>query len=260
VAPGADTDVADAALGTEAHLAALGDTGFSSRFPATDSACGRILQEAVAHDAWAEVGALAQPTPTKKRPGTFDHVYEGAVTRDEPPDRAVVVPSSAHDQRRLTRLDRELQASSTTLRAAGRAAAQQEDGCRADAEVAAAAWRAVQTDDHPVEVAVEERPPYGQGRPSRRQPRVVKALRYGRQPTRTARSAHVAPQRAEAGGFVRLTKTPTAGILAPRAADVLKVSKEPPGVEQHDGCLTDPVLVNRRLLKQPERIEALGGV
>jgi hypothetical protein len=120
--------------------------------------------------------------------------------------------------------------------------------------------RAVQTDDHQVEVAVEERPPYGQGRPSRRQPRVVKAMRYGLQPTLTERSAHFAKKRAEAGCCVRLTKTPTAGILAHRAADGRKVYTEPHGVEQHDGLLKDPVMVNSLLLQKPERIEALGVV
>jgi hypothetical protein len=45
----------------------------------------------VAHDAGEEVGALAQTKPTQTRPGTFYNVYEGAVTRDEPPYRAVVV-------------------------------------------------------------------------------------------------------------------------------------------------------------------------
>jgi hypothetical protein len=116
----------------------------------------------------------------------------------------------------------------------------------------------VQTDDHPVAVAVEARPQDGTGRPRRRQPRVVNALRYGLQPTRTERSAPVAKKRAAAGGFVRLTHTPTAGILAPRAADGLKGDNEPHGVEQHYGCVTDPVMVNRLFLKKPERIEALG--
>jgi transposase len=111
VAPGAYIDVADAALVTEENLAALGDTCFVSRLPATSSACGRIIQAAVAHDAWEEVGVLAQTQPTKTRPGTFYHVYEGAVTLDEPPYRAVVVQSSAPDQRRLKRLDRAFQAS-----------------------------------------------------------------------------------------------------------------------------------------------------
>jgi transposase len=260
VAPGAYTYVADAALVTEENLAALGDTCFISRLPATYSECGRIIQEAVAHDAWEEVGALAQTKPTKKRPGTFYNVYEGAVTLDEQPYRAVVVPSSAQDQRRLKRLDRELQASYTTLRAAVRAAAKQEYFCRADAEVAAEALRAVQTDYHQVEVAVEERPQYGKGRPSMRQPRVVKAMRYGLQPTLTERSAHFAKKRAEAGCFVLLTNTPTAGILAHRAADVLKVYKEQHGVEQNYGFLKDPVIVNSLFLKKPERIEALGVV
>jgi Domain of unknown function (DUF4277) len=259
VAPGAYPDVADAALVTAEQLAALGDPCFISRFPATSRACGRIMQAAVAHDAWEAVGALAQTKPTKQRPATVSNVEEGAVTLDEPPYRAVVVPSSAPDQRRLTRCDRELQASETTLRAAVRAAAKPEYCCRADAEVAAAAWRAVQTDDHQVEVVVEERPQDGHGRPRRRQPRVVKAMRYGLQPPRTARSAHVAKKPAAAGGVVLRTKTPTAGILAPRAADVLNGDKEPHGVEQHDGLLQDPVMVNRLLLKKPERIEALGG-
>jgi transposase len=260
VAPGAYTYVADAALVTEENLAALGDTCFISRLPATYGECGRIIQEAVAHDAWEEVGALAQTKPTKKRPGTFYNVYEGAVTLYEQPYRAVVVQSSAQDQRRLKRLDRELQASYTTLWAAVRAAAKQEYFCRADAEVAAEALRAVQTDYHQVEVAVEERPQYGKGRPSMRQPRVVKAMRYGLQPTLTERSAHFAKKRAEAGCFVLLTNTPTAGILAHRAADVLKVYKEQHGVEQNYGFLKDPVIVNSLFLKKPERIEALGVV
>jgi hypothetical protein len=84
-------------------------------------------------------------------------------------------------------------------------------------------------------------------------------MRYELQPPRTARSAHVAKKPAAAGGVVLRTKTPTAGILAPRAADVRKGDKEPHGVEQHDGLLQDPVMVNRLLLKKPERIEALGG-
>jgi hypothetical protein len=36
------------------------------------------------------------------------------------------------------------------------------------------------------------------------------------------------------------------------------VYKEPHGVEQNDGFVTDPVVVNSLFLKQPARIEALG--
>jgi transposase len=258
VAPGAYIYVADAALVTEENLAALGDTFFISRLPATYSECGRIIQEAVAHDAWEEVGVLAQTKPTKKRPGTFYKVYEGAVTLYEQPYRAVVVQSSAQDKRRLKRFDRECQASYTILQAAARAAAKQEYFCRADAEVAAEALRARQTDYHQVEVAVEERPKYAKGRPSTRQLRAVKVMRYGLQPTLTDRAASLAQKRAEAGCFVLLTNTPTASVLAPRGADVRKVYKEQHGVEQNYGFLKDAVIVNSLFLKKPERIEALG--
>jgi transposase len=118
----------------------------------------------------------------------------------------------------------------------------------------------VHTDDHRVEVAVEERPQYGKGRPRTRQPRVVNAMRYGLQPTLTERAASLAKPRAEAGCFVLLTNTPTAGILAHRAAAVLKVYKEQHGVEQNYGFLKDPVIVNSLFLKKPERIAALGVV
>jgi len=70
VAPGADISVAEAALVTEENLAALGDTLFITRFPATDNECGRLIPEAVAHNAWAEVGVLAHTQPTTHRPGT----------------------------------------------------------------------------------------------------------------------------------------------------------------------------------------------
>src|SRR5919108_6579102 len=64
VAPGAYIYIADAALVTEDNLAALGATLFSTRLPATYSACGRVLTEAVAHNQWEEGGVLAQTPPT----------------------------------------------------------------------------------------------------------------------------------------------------------------------------------------------------
>ncbi len=80
VQPGAFIDVADAALVTEDNLAALGDTLFITRLPATYSACGRVIAEAVARNQWEEVGGLAQTPPTKRRPGTFYKVAEAVVT------------------------------------------------------------------------------------------------------------------------------------------------------------------------------------
>jgi transposase len=70
VAPGAYIYIADAALVTEDNLAALGDTLFITRLPATYSACDRVIGEAIARNQWEEVGVLAQTSPTKHRPGT----------------------------------------------------------------------------------------------------------------------------------------------------------------------------------------------
>ena len=70
VAPGASLDVAEAALVTADNLAALGDTRFIPRLPATYNGCGRLIAAAVAHHAWEHVGVLAHTKPTKHRPAT----------------------------------------------------------------------------------------------------------------------------------------------------------------------------------------------
>jgi len=80
VAPGAYISVADAALVTADNLAALGDTLFITRFPATSNACGRLIAEAVAHHAWEEVGVLAPTKPTKPRPAPAYQASEGEGT------------------------------------------------------------------------------------------------------------------------------------------------------------------------------------
>jgi len=258
VQPGAYIYIADAALVTEDNLTALRDTWFITRLPATYSECGRIIEEAVARNQWEEVGVLAQTPPTKRRPGTSYKVAEGSVTLYGKPYRAVVVHSSSQDQRRQQHLERELQASSATLEATVRAATRQEYFCHADAEAAAAQLRALQSAYHWVEVEVKARPTYGPGRPSQKQPRVVKALRYGLQSTVHERSEVMARKRQEVGCFVLLTNVPTAGEMAHRGRDVLQAYKEQHGIEQNYGFLKDPLIVNSLLLKKPERIEALG--
>src|SRR5215468_1755495 len=145
VQPGAFIYVADAALVTEDNLAALRNTLFITRLPATYSACGRVIAEAVAHNDWEEVGVLAQTPPTKRRPGTFYKVAERNVTLYGQVYRAVVVHSSSQDQRRQQALARELQASAATLEAAVRETGQPEYFCQADAEAAATKLRALQS-------------------------------------------------------------------------------------------------------------------
>src|ERR687883_378459 len=108
VAPGAYIYVADAALVTEENLAALGDTLFITRLPATYNECGRLIAEAVAHNTWEDVGVLAHTKPTKHRPVTSYKGYEGEVTLYGTAYRAVVVHSSAQDKRRQQRLAQDI--------------------------------------------------------------------------------------------------------------------------------------------------------
>jgi len=258
VAPGAYIYVADAALVTADNLAALGDTLFITRLPATYNECGRLTAEAVAHNTWEEVGVLAQTPPTKHRPATSYKVSEGEVTLYGTAYRAVVVHSSAQDKRRQQRLARDIQASYSTMHATVRTAEQQEYFCRADAGAAAAQLRAVHTPYHLVDVRVEERPVYGRGRPSAHKPRLVKARRYRLKTTMGPHTERRVRLEEEAGCFVLLTNVPTAGALAHSPREILTVYKEQHGTEQNYGFLKDPVIVNSLFLKKPERIEALG--
>ena len=145
-------------------LAALGDTLFITRLPATYNECGRLIAEAVAHNAWEAVGVLAHTKPTKHRPATSYRVSEGEVTLYGTAYRAGVVHSSGQDKRRQQRLARDIQASQSTMQATVRTAEQHEYFCRADADAAAAQLRAVHTPYHLVDVTVEERPVSGRGR------------------------------------------------------------------------------------------------
>jgi transposase len=260
VQPGAYIYIADAALVTADNLAALGNTLFITRLPATYSECGRVIAEAVAHNHWEEVGMLAQTPPTKHRPGTFYKVAESGVTLYGQSYRAVVVHSSSQDQRRQKSLARELRTSSATLAAAVREATQQEYFCQADAEAAAVKLRGLQSPYHGVTVRVEERPKYGPGRPSQKQPRVVKTLRYGLQATLHERAEVIARKTQETGCFVLLTNVPTEGEMAHSAGELLRAYKEQHGVEQNFAFLKDPLIVNSLFLKKLERIEALGFV
>jgi transposase len=151
-----------------------------------------------------------------------------------------------------------MQASESAARTVARQATQQEYFCRADAETAAATLRARPTAYHLLEVAVEEHPLYGRGRPNSRQPRPIKALRYRLNITIHPDTERIRRREDEAGCCVLLTNVPTAGDLAHSARDSLTVYKEQHGTEQNYGFLKDPVIVNSLFLKKPERIEALG--
>jgi transposase len=258
VQPGAYIYIADSALVSEANLKALGDTFFITRLPATYSACGQVITEAVARTRWDEAGVLAQTKPTRLRPGTSYKVHEGTVTLYGKAYRAVVVHSSSQDKRRQERLARELQVSSRALEAAVRDVAKQEYFCRADATAAAERLRGLSDAYHQVEVLVEDRPKYGPGRPSPHKSRPIKAMRYGLRVILQEREAVIARKREEAACFVLLTNVPQQGEMAHTAREILCAYKDQHGVEQNYAFLKDPLIVNSLFLKKPERIEALG--
>jgi transposase len=212
----------------------------------------------VARHQWAEVGRIARTKPTKHRPMAADKVSEGAVRLHGQPYRAVVVHSSSQDPRRQKRFVRDMAGSSSTLMDAVAQATPQESYCQADAEAAATKLQALQSAYHQVAVVVEERPKYGPGRPSARQPRAVKSLRYRLKATVRERPEVIAHHDEEAGCFVWLTNVPSAGEMAHSAADGLRAYKEQHGREQNFAFLKDPLMVNSLFLKRPERIEALG--
>jgi hypothetical protein len=212
----------------------------------------------VSHNHWEEGGVLAPTQPTTPRPAAAYPVAESVVTLSGPSDRAGVGHSRPQAPRRPQPLARELQASAAMLAATVRDVATQEYCWRAEAEAAAEKLRALPKASHQREGAVEERPQYGPGRPSRPKPRPVKARRYGLRPTCRQRAEVIARKRQAAACFVRRTHVPTTGARAPRAGEVLRAYTEPHGVEQNCAFLQAPLLVKSLFLKQPARIEALG--
>lgn len=258
VAPGAYIYIADSAMVSPANLAALGETLFISRLPATYGECERVIQRAVQAQSWQEVGVLAQTPPTKNRPATSYQVWESQVELYGQAYRAIVVHSSNQDQRRQKRLERELNTAKTALETTVRQATKPTYFCREDAAQAAAALRAQGSPSHRLEVEVEERPRYGPGRPSAHKPREVKALHYGLKVSVYERPEVMAHKAQEAGCFVLVTNVPSQGEMAHGASEVLAAYKEQHGMEQNYGFLKDPQIVNALFLEKPERIEALG--
>lgn len=250
--------IGDAAMVTEENLHEASRGLFITRLPASYQECGRVIQEAVEANQWQEVGVLAQTKPTKNRPAAQYQVTENQVKLYGESYRAVVVHSSAEDERRQKRIEREVKASQQALEAQVGAEAQRLYLCRPDAEAAAQRLSQIPSDYHQVQVQIEERPRYGPGRPSRRHPRPVKQMRYGLRAVINLREEVIQQKRQEAGCFVLLTNVPTQGELAHRGADVLRAYKEQHGVERNFGFLKDPLIVNRLFLKKEERIEALG--
>ena len=257
---GAYIYIADSAFVTENNLKAARTEGtlFITRLPSTYKECGRAISEAVVLDEWRDLGRLAGTKPTVKRPETVYGIYEAKVTLHGEVYRAVVVHSSAHDKRRLKKMDRELKKDRKAVEALAGDEAKREYFCRRDAEAAMAGLLAARSDFHELAVEILERPKLRRGRPKKDGTREVKEIRYALAVTVKERDDALERKRREAGCFVLLSNAPEEGELAHTGDDILRAYKQQHGIEQNFAFLKDPVIVNSVFLKKPERIEALG--
>ena len=132
-------------------------------------------------------------------------LHEGAVSLYGKPYRAVVVHSSAHDQRRQKRLQRRVTASLEAMQTLAKSAQKRRYACRADAEKAAAEAIAQRCVYHQLKVHVHEYPRYGRGRPKDNAPRTPVALEYGLEIHIIEDSEALERARRAAGCFVLLS-------------------------------------------------------
>jgi transposase len=256
--PGAFIYVADAAMVTEANLALLGeDIHFISRLPATYSECGRVIKAAVKEGHWEKLGALSRTPSSERRPAARYQAHEKEVLLYGRSYRAVVIHSSAHDQRRQKRLERELQSERARLEKDWRALGKKDFFCEADARAALKALAQKASKGYTVEAAVQTLPKYKKGRP-KGGVRQIESMGYGITFQIHANSREIEALRQEAGCFVLITNLAEDGEGGMPAGQVLKEYKNQHGIEQNFGFLKNPAIVNAIFLKKAERIEVLG--
>jgi transposase len=110
LAPQAFLYIADSAMVTEENLKEFGEQEyFITRLPATYAVCEELIESAVKRGKWEKVGVLAKTPETKNRPAARYQVAGQGVQLYGEAYQAVVVHSSAHDQRRQKRLVRRLE-------------------------------------------------------------------------------------------------------------------------------------------------------
>ena len=258
--PGAFVYIADSAMVTRDNLEMVGDNLFLTRLPFSYKEADRVVSEAVKQNVWEEVGALNETPATAKRPAALYSVTEKTVTLYEKKYRAVVVHSTAHDKRRLKRLERQIKKSTSTLSKLIAKETKLEFFCRPDAEVAASRLQQYDTELHRVAVNVEEKVSYARGRPPMDGKRKVSHIRYVLQARIEEKSERIKQVQEESGCFVLLTNVPQEGDMAETGAELLQAYKEQYGIEKNFSFLKDPLIVNDIFLKKPERIEVLGAV
>ena len=252
--------VADCAMVTPDNLEAVGDTLFVTRLPFSYAEASRVVSEAVSEGIWEQVGTLNETPGSRARPPAQYSIAEKTVTLYDRHYRVLVVHSTAHDRRRLKRIERELRQSEQALRKIVADEGRREYFCQADAEAAAARLAQAGTELHRIEALVETKPRYGPGRPPKNRIRKPVSVTYTLALTVQENAEQTARKREESGCFVLLTNVPTDGPAARTAIDLLQAYKDQHGIERNFSFLKDPLIVNDLFLKRPERIEALGAV
>ncbi|MEA1053208.1 IS1634 family transposase [Lamprobacter modestohalophilus] len=243
--------VADSAMVTEENLARAGR--FITRLPATYTACEHAILKAIDADHWTQVGCIAATPPTKRRPAASYRVSEQSVELYGTSYRAIVVHSSAHDQRRQKRLERELAASLTAITTQAKAC-ERKTLLLADAQAAAQEAMAQPSAYHRLQVSVLERPRYARGRPKRDGVRTPIAMDYVLNAEILEDEPAIERRRKMAGCFVLLSNVARDGA---DGEQILRTYKEQYAIERNFS-LKDDQIVNALFLKRPERIEALG--
>jgi len=251
---------ADSAFVTPDNLAAVGDNLFVTRLPFSYKETARVVSEAVEEGNWECIGKLNKTEGSAARPPAIYDIAEKSVTLYERQYRAIVVHSSAHDKRRLKRIERELAKSEKALASVVAEEGKREYFCRPDAEAAAARLQNAATELHRIEASVEEVPKYGRGRPPKNRPRKPVSVSFKLTLNVVEKTSETARKREEAGCFVLLTNVPIAGPRARTAAELLAAYKDQHAIERDFSFLKDPLIVNDLFLKKAGRIEALGAV
>lgn len=252
--------VADSALVTADNLALMSDQDkgfrFVSRLPATYSECETAIARAVEADAWEDLGILAADASHSRRPPAYYRGYETSVALSGETYRVLVLHSSAHDKRRMKKLERMLIQDLTEMTKAKTEQEKIAYACLPDAQ--AALLRLAKGKFHRLVGRIEEIHRYGRGRPKADGARTLKRISYKLILEIKRIDELIEKAEKEAGCFVLLTNVRCDGDGAIGSKDLLAAYKGQDAVERNFGFLKDDLIVNSLFLKSPARIEALG--
>lgn len=166
--------------------------------------------------------------------------------------------SSAHDQRRQKRLERELAASLKAITTQAKACERKTLCCLADAQAAAQEAMAQPSAYHRLQVSVVERPRYARGRPKRDGVRTPIAMDDVLNAEILEDEPAIERRRKMAGCFVLLSNVARDGADGEDAEQILRTDKEQYAIERNFSFLKDDQIVNALFLKTPRADRGAG--